>query len=158
MDGISMLRWFSDLRIRTRDQERETQEILCLANSCKNGGRCVAGLRMDGTGWVRPVSTEPEGVLQAWHYTLAGGVEAALLDVLTMRLVCPLPAPHHPENWLMDTGQWQAATRGRPSDVRELLLQSIIPGPELLGGTQSRVEYKAFQREPAAESSGVGAA
>ena len=129
-----------------------TVDVICLANSYKHGGRCVAGLRLDGSGWVRPVSTEPEGVLLAWHYTLAGGGEAALLDVLKMHLVCPQPAPHHPEDWLMDTGQWQAATRVGPSEVREVLLQSIAPGPELLGGTQSRVAYKALQREPAAGS------
>ncbi len=28
--------------------------IICLANSRKNGGHCVAGLRMDGGGWLRP--------------------------------------------------------------------------------------------------------
>ena len=147
-----MVHWFSDLWIWTRDHETHAQEIVCLANSCKNGGRCVAGLRLDGGGWVRPVSTEPEGVLQAWHYTLAGGGEAALLDVLKMRLVCPQPAPHHPENWLMDTGQWEPAARGRSPEVREVLLRSVTNGPELLGGTQSRIEYKALQREPAIES------
>jgi hypothetical protein len=106
---------------------------------------------MDGGGWVRPVSAEPEGVLQAWHYTLANGREAALLDVLKMRLVCPQPAPHHPENWLMDTGQWESTRVGLPQ-MREFLQQSVTTGPELLGGTGSRIEHEALQREPAAAS------
>jgi len=129
-----------------------TTDVICLANSCKHGGRCVAGLRMDGGGWVRPVSTEPEGVLQAWHYTLASGREAALLDVLRMRLVCPQPDPHHPENWLMDTGQWEPAARGGLPQMLEILQQNVTTGPELLGGAESRIEYEALLRAPAAAS------
>lgn len=129
-----------------------TVDVICLANSRKRGGRCVAGLRMDGGGWVRPVSAEPEGVLQAWHYILTSGREAALLDVLKMRLVCPKPAPHHPENWLMDTGQWEPVARTALPGVLEVLQQSLAAGPELLGGTESRIEYKALLREPAAAS------
>lgn len=129
-----------------------TVDVVCLANSRKQGGRCVAGLRMDGGGWVRPVSTEPEGVLQAWHYTLANGREAALLDILRMRLVCPQPAPHHPENWLMDTGQWETMSRVRLPQMLEFLRQSVTTGPDLLGGTESRIEYEALRRKPAAAS------
>jgi len=118
----------------------------------KHGGRCVAGLRLDGRGWVRPVSAEPGGALQAWHYTLAGGGEAALLDVLKMRLVGPQPEPHHPENWLMDLGQWERAAHPAMLQVQAILQQSLETGPELLGGTESRIQYKALQRQPAAAS------
>lgn len=127
-------------------------EVICLANSRKQSGRCVAGLRVDGGGWVRPVSAEPDGVLQSWHYTLASGREAALLDVLKMRLVCPQPAPHHPEDWLINTGQWESAARAGLPQMLEFLQQSATAGPELLGGTESRIEYKALRRKPAAAS------
>jgi hypothetical protein len=32
-------------------------DLICLANSRKLGGRCVAGLRLDGSGWVRRVDS-----------------------------------------------------------------------------------------------------
>ncbi len=129
-----------------------TLDVICLANSWKHGGRCVAGLRTDGGGWVRPVSVEPEGVLQAWHYTLTTGGEAALLDVLRMRLTQPRPDPHHPENWLMDYGLWSLTARPLPPAAREILRQSLAPGPDLLGDRQDRIAYADLVKRPVLSS------
>jgi hypothetical protein len=129
-----------------------TVEIVCLANSWKHGGRCVAGLRTDGSGWVRPVSDEPEGVLQSWHYTLSKGREAALLDVLKMRLLRPQPTLHHPEDWLMDCGQWERSKKLSVLNARALLLNSLVAGPELLGDRNGKISYAAFRENPAAAS------
>ena len=129
-----------------------TLDVICLANSWKHGGRCVAGLRMDGGGWVRPVSREPGGVLLAWHYTLASGGEAALLDVLQMRLVGPQPEPHHPENWLMDYGLWAIAARPAPQDIHNVLLQSLASGPALLGGRDKKIAHAMLRESPIAQS------
>lgn len=129
-----------------------TLEVICLANSWKHGGRCVAGLRLDGGGWVRPVSREPDGVLQLWHYTLAAGGEAALLDVLQMRLTQPRPDPHHPENWLMDYGLWTLVARPLPLSAREFLWESVTPGPTLLGDCDDRVTYASLEKRPASAS------
>ena len=129
-----------------------TLDVICLANSHKHGGRCVAGLRLDGGGWVRPVSTEPEGVLQTWHYTLASGGEAALLDVLRMRLTTARPDPHHPENCRMDYGLWSLIIRPLPPEAREVLWQSLAPGPDLLGDREDKIAYAALVKRPAASS------
>ena len=129
-----------------------TLDVICLANSHKHSGRCVAGLRLDGGGWVRPVSTEPEGVLQAWHYTLAGGGEAALLDVLRMRLTAPRPDPHHPENCRMDYGLWGLVVRPLPPEAREVLWESLAPGPDLLGDREDKIAYAALVKRPALAS------
>ena len=129
-----------------------TLDVICLANSWKHGGRCVAGLRMDGGGWVRPVSREPEGVLLPWHYTLAAGGEAALGDVLRMRLTRPLPDPHHPENWRMDYGLWGLAARPLPPLGWEVLWAALAPGPDLLGDCEDRIAYAALQKRGIAAS------
>ena len=129
-----------------------TLDVICLANSHKHGGRCVAGLRLDGGGWVRPVSTEPEGVLQAWHYTLAGGGEAALLDVLRMRLTAPRPDPHHPENCRMDFGLWGLVARPLPRRAQEILWESLAPGPDLLGDREDKIAFAALVKRPALAS------
>lgn len=57
-------------------------KIICIANSRKLSGRCIAGLRIDGKGWIRPVSESPEGTLFQEHYILKDGSEAQVLDVL----------------------------------------------------------------------------
>ena len=125
-----------------------TWDVICLANSWKHGGRCVAGLRTDGGGWVRPVSREAEGVLHPWHYTLATGGEAVLLDVLQMRLTQPQPDPHHPENWLMSYGLWDLAARPLPPLAWELVWNSLTPGPALLGDCEDRIAYAALEKRP----------
>lgn len=129
-----------------------TVEVVCLANSWKHGGRCVAGLRTDGGGWVRPVSDEPEGILQSWHYTLAKGREAALLDVLKMPLLGPQPTLHHPEDWLMGVGQWERSKKLSVPNIRALLQHSVASGPELLGDRSGKISYASFHKNPAAAS------
>ncbi|MFO0968577.1 MAG: hypothetical protein U0793_23720 [Gemmataceae bacterium] len=38
-------------------------DLICLANSWKHGGRCVAGIKIDGSGWIRPVGSFADGIL-----------------------------------------------------------------------------------------------
>src|SRR5438874_2580415 len=85
--------------------------ILCLANSRKLAGRCAAGLRLDGTGWVRMVSKLHNGILNAAHLFLDNGNEAALLDVLDIGFAKPKPEIHQPENWLLDGSIWKLHAR-----------------------------------------------
>ena len=129
-----------------------TVEIVCLANSWKRGGRCVAGLRTDGTGWVRPVSAEPEGALQAKHYQLAWGREAALLDILNVPLLGPQPAPHHPEDWLVDTTRWKRCRPVSSQALLKFLEQGLSYGPKLLGDCNEKVSHSFLQCHPIAES------
>lgn len=127
-------------------------DILCLANSKKHGGRCVAGLRTDGAGWVRPVSFEREGTLYEKHYTLEDGSEARVLDLLRIRFAIPRPEPHHPENRLITHIRWQLVSRPAPKEVLELLESHLTPGPELLGSLSDRVPFEAFEAKAAAGS------
>jgi hypothetical protein len=77
-------------------------DIICLANSRKHGGHCVAGLRLDGGGWLRPVGVAADGVLWPDDYTLTNGSEARTLDVIRVGLRTPRPAIHQPENWVIN--------------------------------------------------------
>src|ERR1039457_4830459 len=55
-------------------------DLICLANSCKWHSRCLAGLRVDGGGWVRPVSDREHGELQYSQYRLPDHSEPHLFD------------------------------------------------------------------------------
>lgn len=133
-------------------------EIICLANSRKRGGRCLAGLRTDGGCWVRPVSAQPDGELQRSHYQFKDG-EAQIMDRLSVGLAKPLPKPHQPENWLL-AGKWYnpwhdpCRFMGRPalSDVTPLLLANVTPGLALLGCRSDRAPYDGFLSNPAEAS------
>ena len=80
--------------------------FICLANSRKLSGRCVAGIRTDGQGWVRPVSKKPYGTLSSDDYRLEGTREAGLLDVITVDFAGLRPEPHQQENMVLGRERW----------------------------------------------------
>lgn len=142
-------------------QNREPRvaiELICLANSRKHGGRCLAGLKTDGSGWVRPIGPGPDGALQPQHYRL-GSREAQALDKLSVGLSRPAPKPHQPENWLLERkwyNPWHKPCRrvgpAAASEIRPLLEAQLARGPELLGCRRDRVDFGTFAQMPAQAS------
>lgn len=114
-------------------------EIICLANSIKHGGRCVAGLRTDGRGWLRPVSNKDDGALAYYHYRYADSTPALTLDVLRVGVVRPRPLPFQPENWLIDGKPWELVARPLSAEQLAILRHAIQRGPQLLHGATDRV-------------------
>ena len=99
-------------------------EMLCLANSWKPGGRCVAGLSSDGT-WIRPVSTPESGALANAQLMLAElGRSVEPLDVVAVPLERPVPLASQPENWLIPDAPWRHLRSVEVADVWDLLEQS----------------------------------
>jgi hypothetical protein len=47
---------------------------MCLANSYKLNHRCIARLRTDGSGWIRPVAGNEHGELEYRHYPAVAAV------------------------------------------------------------------------------------
>ncbi len=127
-------------------------DIICLANSRKLGGRCVAGLRLDGSGWLRPVGTLPIGTLYPASYVLNNLSEPAMLDVIRVGVQAPRPLPHQPENWVIDGTIWTLVSRPLGPKLVPLLQQALVSGPELLRGFGNRVPFASFQQQPATAS------
>ena len=96
--------------------------MICLANSKKLGGRCVAGLGWDGkkySVWIRPVSTYGKGEL-SFEYRYSDNTEAQLLDVVDLTLLKPNPHGCHSEDFFVDgTKKWKLRER--------LTYKSILP-------------------------------
>lgn len=127
-------------------------EIICLANSRKLGGRCVAGLRVDGSGWFRPVGTLQDGTLYPPNYTLDDGTPAGLLDVITVGARVQRPSSYLPENWVIDGSVWRLSSRPMGPQLVPLLRAAIAKGPELIRGYSDRVPYDSFQQQAATSS------
>jgi hypothetical protein len=127
-------------------------QFICLANSRKLQGRCVAGLRVDGTGWFRPVSTFPDGTLYYNSYVLNNGNEAALLDVVEVDVTRARPEPHQPENWELAQGTWRLVQQIAPASALAVLRSALVPGPVVLENQSDRVANASLQAKPAAAS------
>ena len=102
------------------------KRILCLANSRKRGGRCVAGkeLRPDGRagGWVRPVSAREDEEVSPQERCYADGGDPQVLDVIDVPLLNPRPKTYQRENWLLDPGRrWAKVTRVAWNDLQTMI-------------------------------------
>lgn len=129
-----------------------TTEMIILARSKKHGGKCIAGLRTDGGGWVRPVAPSTDGTLFLEHYTLADGSQAEVLDVVRVNLKEPQPEPHQPENCVIGDRKWRLIARPGSKEHQAILRDHIVSGPALLGNQSDRIHIKTFEDEPAKAS------
>jgi len=82
------------------------RDIVCLANSRKYNGKCVAGKSVSDNAWIRPVSRAGKGELNLRQIELADGSLPALLDIIRIPLDKFQPKSYQPENWLITSGKW----------------------------------------------------
>ena len=130
-----------------------TFDILCLANSHKRGGSCVAGLRLDGGGWIRPVAPKtPHGELYPVHYILQDGTYPQLFDRIRIPFIGRRASAHQPENWLIADEPWQLIGRGLSAELMPLLEPYIIAGPALFGDFSHKILSDRFENKPAVSS------
>jgi len=108
-----------------------TKTIVCLANSRKLAGRCVAGKEWDGCNpgaWCRPVSARDRGELTAERWYYKTWRDPQLLDLIEVSLLGPRPSTFQTENHLVDTSvRWRYA--GHVSSRNLVTALDKPPGP-----------------------------
>ena len=81
------------------------KKIICLANSKKMSGRCIAGKEMVNGQygqWIRPVSDRKEGEISEEEQMFADGSYPQILDIISINLLKPLVHKYQTENHLID--------------------------------------------------------
>src|SRR3989304_6086843 len=90
--------------------------MICLANSRRDGGRCVAGIDVDSGRWIRPIP--PKGGAIPEEKTFLNGKLIAPLDVIELQLDEPNYATRfqcenrHLQNW-----NWRMAGKVNAPDI-----------------------------------------
>ncbi len=82
-----------------------TKHIVCLANSRKLNGRCVAGIEIvhgQRGGWVRPVSHREHQEVSENERQYEDGSDPDVLDIIDVPLQGHLPQHYQQENWRID--------------------------------------------------------
>ena len=104
--------------------------MICLANSRKIGGRCVAGLAWDGerySNWVRPISPYGSGELYT-ERLYSDRSDPQLLDVIMFDSIAPRPSGCHVEDVLVNRDKaWQKIGSTTYSEVSRLASSSTAP-------------------------------
>jgi hypothetical protein len=92
-----------------------TKRIVCLANSRKLNGRCVAGRELVGGEpgqWLRPVSDREHQEVSEYERQYEDGSDPRVLDVIDIPLLGSKPGTFQQENWLLDPDfYWQRVGR-----------------------------------------------
>lgn len=125
--------------------------FICLANSRKNTGRCVAGICIDKQCWIQPISALEDGKLMR-EYIMSNNKEACLLDEIEIDVVEPKPEPHQPENWLLGSSNWQLVQQIPAASAIKYLTPFIVSDPLLFGDEYNCIPYENFLRQPAQKS------
>lgn len=90
------------------------KRIVCLANSRKLSGRCLAGKDPQSAKWIRPVSDRPHEEVSEHERNYEDGSDPRVLDIIDVPLKAPSPRSYQSENWLLDPDYYWIR-RGRAS-------------------------------------------
>ena len=106
------------------DAPNSIETIVCLANSRKISGRCVAGKRTGDNSWFRPISNRAGHEISELDRRYSDGKTAQLLDVIEIPCIEKRPLGHQSENVLIDDRlPWKKIGRASWDDVLELVDQ-----------------------------------
>jgi hypothetical protein len=99
-----------------------SKRIVCLANSIKEGGRCVAGKEVKGSGayggWIRPIGGRESDELSISECDLGAGSQPKLLDVIDVPIHGAVPDHHQSENHLIHLKPWRKVDRITWSELK----------------------------------------
>ncbi len=91
------------------------KQMICLANSKKHSGRCIAGRELTSTDpgpWIRPVSARLGEEVSENERQYQNGQDPQILDIINVPLIRTSPHACHTENWLLDPGYyWEKVSR-----------------------------------------------
>lgn len=101
------------------------KRIVCLANSRKQSGRCIAGKEPPGarpSAWIRPVSARATHEVSEYERQYPDGSDPRPLDIIEMPLLEACPDGYQQENWLLDPQHcWRRAGRASWVDLQRLV-------------------------------------
>lgn len=116
-----------------------TVTILCLANSRKMSGRCIAGKEIDGNkigAWIRPVSAREHEEISERDRRYKNGHTASLLDILSIPMLRQKATAYQSENHLIaDQFYWEKDRNATWQEVESAV--DAIAGPLWINGYSS---------------------
>lgn len=128
-------------------QDPTVKRIVCLANSRKLSGRCIAGkeLLSDGApgGWVRPVSARESEEVSEYERQYRNGSDPRVLDIIDVPVIRANPKAFQQENWLLDPERYWERVHSLANDDLERFIDPVAPlwinGYSAINGRNDRI-------------------
>ena len=121
----------------------EPIEIVCLANSRKISGRCIAGKIISENKWIRPVSNRESEEISEEERRYENGQMPKLLDIISIPVKEHKPQLFQHENYLIDDDSyWEKRGKFNGS------LDDLLDTPNDLWGTNSSSYQGQYDRFP----------
>ena len=116
------------------------KRIVCLANSRKHSGRCIAGKEVLSNSygpWIRPVSARPSAEVSEEERRYENGQDPRILDIIDVPMSAASPALHQTENHIID-GKCYWVKKGE-LDWEEM--GKLVDRPEMLWSSGDSTYY-----------------
>lgn len=116
------------------------KRLVCLANSRKLQGRCIAGRELRGGkpgAWIRPVSDREHEEVSEYERQYEDGSDPRVLDIIEIPLLVAKPKSRQPENWLLDPEKYWHKVGEFNYDQLSALTDG--PGPIWTNGHSSNI-------------------
>jgi len=116
------------------------KKIICLANSRKHSGRCIAGKEVlpHGYGsWIRPISARPSAEVSEEERRFENGQDPRVLDIIDIPIIAATPLLYQTENHIIDGGYYWAKTGELPWTE----LKHLVDNPALLWSNGDSTYY-----------------
>ncbi len=136
----------------------EFKSIVCLANSRKLTGRCIAGrewtFEQRVGNWVRLVSERENQEVSEYERQYVDGSDPRVLDIIDIPILEPQPKCYQTENWLLDPNYyWEKNGRFSRLDLHKLVdpvARLWIDGQSTYHGRNDRILLESA--DPVSES------
>lgn len=130
------------------------KRIVCLANSRKLSGRCLAGKELSGANagnWIRPVSAREHEEVSEYERQYENGSDPRVLDIMDVPLLEARPKGYQQENWLLDPEEYWKRVAQAPWRDLDRFVDPVSPlwidGPRTHKGRNDKI--------PLAQAAGI---
>lgn len=134
----------------------DLKRIVCLANSRKLSGRCVAGREWSeeqGAGdWVRPISEREKQEVSEQERQYEDGSDPQVMDIIDIPVLEHQPGDHQVENWLLDPKSYWVKAGTFAHDRLHEIIDPVVPlwidGYSTYNGSNDKIPLESIASVP----------
>ena len=124
-------------------------DLLCLANSRRDGGRCIAGIDLKSGKWVRPVKSDSSPFTMS-EVSYKNDTSPNVLDKIKIRVLRSKASYYHPEDCIVDQRfRWERIGGCKRKNISQYV---DATAPYLFKDSNDRLLARDLENQPLSKS------